>query len=517
MSKETKAQRIERIKKQKDGVDVLEDIYRYAKSCDEIDSEDIDRFKWYGLYTQNRNLQDESDLRQYFMLRVKLPEGRLDIAQIEVLADISKKYGQDTADLTTRQDIQFHFIKLSDIPEIFSRLSQVGLSTFLASGDAPRNVVTCPVNGIDKDGVYDVGEIVKEVNSYFETNRELSNLPRKYKVGISGCPRQCNSSEIQDLSFNAKKMEEDKVLFDVKVGGGLASNKRIASHIGYVEAGQVLSVTKAVTDIYKNYANRDNRRKARLGHLLDEWGVEKFVGVLESKLGFTLQKQDIQEPVSHDKRDHFGVHESLKEGRNYIGCAVKGGRVGADRLKSLCLILKKYGVTTVRTTTRQNIVITDVPEKHVNTVSKALEEIGIYPNPSVFTARTLACTGINFCKFAVSETKGLAERLTNHLQERFPDFDEPLFISVNGCPHSCAHPHIVDIGLLGCKVEQDGKFASGFELLLGGRLEGERSRFAKKSGIKFVSDDACGVVEGLLQRYIESGHKNFHEYVSKIY
>lgn len=518
MSKETKAQRIERIKQEKDGLDVLQDIYRYAKTGEEIDSEDIDRFKWYGLYTQNTNLQDEDDVTLYFMLRVKLPDAKLNLKQLEAVADISRKYARETADFTSRQDIQFHFISIKDLPTIFARLKEVNLSTVFASGDAPRNVVTCPVNGIDKHQIYDVKAIAQNINRYFDKNTQLSNLPRKYKVGISGCSKHCISHEIQDLSFIATKTQDGAILFDVSVGGGLASNKRIASHIGYVLPQQVLAVVKAVTEIYKEYGNRENRRKARLGHLLDLWGVEKFIEILHENIDFILQKGELQKYVPYKKIEHFGVHESVEDGKSYVGCAIDGGRIGADGLYKLLEIVKKNGATTIKATTTQNFVITDVPSKNVEALSKALKEIDIDVNPSPFKARTLSCTGINFCKYAVSETKDLASTLVAHLQKRFPDFKEPISFSVNGCPHSCAHPHIVDIGLLGCKVESNRKYVSGFELILGGHLEGDKSNFGKKTGIKFIPEDACQIVENIIESYINSHYKNFHDYaIGKIY
>ncbi|MFA5234255.1 MAG: nitrite/sulfite reductase [Sulfurimonas sp.] len=518
MSKETKAQRVERIKREKDGLDVLEDIYRYAKSGREIDPEDIDRFKWYGLYTQNRNLQDENDNTLYFMLRVKLESGRLDLKGLEAALEISKRYARGTADFTTRQDLQFHFIRVKDLPVIFAKLDEAGLTTAFAAGDVARNVVTCPVSDVDRERIYDVEAITKEANNYFDANRDISNLPRKYKVGISSCSKHCTSHEIQDLSFNAKKSEDGKVLFDVSVGGGLASNKRIASYIGSIEPHQVLAVAKAVTEIYRDYGNRENRNKARLGHLLDSWGIDKFTQVLHSKVevDFILKRDEAQSYTPYAKREHFGIHESIKVGRSYIGCAINGGKIGADGLEGLLKIAKKYDITAIRATTTQNFVITDLPSENAVSVVEELKEIGIDANPSSFKARTLSCTGINFCKYGVSETKDLATKLVEYLERKFPHFEERLSFSVNGCPNSCAHPHIVDIGLLGCKVKHNGELVSGFELILGGNLEGEGSSFGRKTGIKFVSDNAIRVVESIINSYQVSHYKNFYDYASGI-
>ena len=516
MKKETKAQRVERIKSQKDGLDVLSDIYRYAKGVEEVDAEDIDRFKWYGLYTQNTNLQDADDKTLYFMLRVKLVEGNLNLKQLKVVADISKTYARGTADFTTRQDIQFHFIRVKDLPTIFESLKSVGLTTIFAAGDVPRNVVTCPVNSVDANRVYDVSGVVKEVNEYFDANKDVSNLPRKYKLGISGCSNHCASHEIQDLSFNAVKFREDRVLFDVSIGGGLASSKRIASHIGFVEAHQVLEVTKAVTNIYKEHGDRENRNKARVGHLVDNFGVEKFIELLHSKVDFFLQKNELQAYTPYAKRGHFGIFDSIEDKRSYIGCAANGGKIGSEGLYKLHKILEKYEATTIRATTTQNFVITDLPTKNASKVVSELDNIGISANPSPFKARTLSCTGKNFCKFAISETKDLAIELVKSLEKKFVSFNEPISFSVNGCPHSCAHPHVVDIGLLGCKLKHNGETVSGFELIVGGNLEGEKSSFGKKTGIKFTAEDAIMRVEGILESYINSAYENFQDYAEVV-
>ncbi|MCK9374465.1 MAG: nitrite/sulfite reductase, partial [Sulfuricurvum sp.] len=240
MASETKAQRVERIKSEKDGLDVLDDIARYAISGEEIDPEDIDRFKWYGLYTQNKNLQGPEDETLYFMLRIKVEGGYLNREQLAEIGKISKELARDTADLTTRQDIQFHWIKVTDLPQIFARLAAVGLSTIEAAGDCPRNIVCCPVNGIDKDQVDDVRDLVDALNDLYRENRAFSNLPRKFKVGVSGCSKHCLSHEVQDLTFTAAKRQNGGIEFSVSVGGGQASNRRIADHIGYIQRKDVV-------------------------------------------------------------------------------------------------------------------------------------------------------------------------------------------------------------------------------------------------------------------------------------
>lgn len=514
MAKENAALRVERIKKEKNGLDVLKDIYLYAVLGEEIDKEDIDRFKWYGLYTQNSNLQDEDDNTLYFMLRVKLENASLNIEQLRICSQISKDFSRDTADFTTRQDIQFHYIQVKDLPEIFRLLNTVGLSSVFAAGDVPRNVTTCPVSAIEHDEIYDTTSLVKKVNDYLRGNKNISNLPRKYKISISACNKHCVGHEIQDLSFTAVK-ENEKVLFEVHVGGGLASNKRFADYIGAITPSQVLSVVKAVTTIFRDHGLRDNRRKARLGHLVQAWGIEKFKATLEEKLKFTLKDQKAQIYTPYAQRAHFGIHESKVKAQSYIGCAISGGKILSSGLSDLADVLEKHQASTIKTTITQNFVVCDVPSDKKDALCEDLENLGIDANPSPFKARTLSCTGINFCKFAVTETKTQAMKLTEYLEKKFPDFNETVSISINGCPNSCSHPHIVDIGLLGTKVRTPEGTVPGFELIIAGNLEGKDSSFGEKVGLKVPSSKVEELVENIISKYISSGETSVHEFLKK--
>ncbi len=513
MKKETKAARVERIKREKDGLDVLEDIHRYAKSGESVDLEDIDRFKWYGLYTQNRSLQDDNDTNLYFMLRIKMESGELSVAQIKVVGTIAKQYAKNSADFTTRQDIQFHWIQVKDLPDIFAQLDAVGLSTQFAAGDCPRNVVSCPVNGLDIEQTSDVTDVVRNINNEFRNNRAFSNLPRKFKIGVCGCGKHCMSHEIQDLSFTATKIENGRTLLSVTIGGGLGKNKRIATHIGYITAKKAVAVSKAVTEIFRDYGNRENRSKARLGHLIEQWGTEKFVNELHNKVDFRLEQHSHPHFTPYSKRTHFGIHESVKTNESYIGCAVNSGKIGGEALLALAKILHVNQAKAIRATTTQNFIVIGVPNKQTLPLCDALENLGFSAFPSVFKARTLACTGLNFCKFAISETKGLAQNIIKHLEHKFPEFTEPLSISVNGCPNACAHPYVVDIGLLGCIVKEGDERINGFELIFNGHLEGDKSHFGVKSGIKVTPQNAPKVIADLIREYQTSQSDEFKSFL----
>ncbi len=515
MKKESKAARVERIKREKDGLKVLDDIYRYAESGAEVDPEDIDRFKWYGLYTQNRSLQDDDDTTQYFMLRVKLEQGELTPKQLKAMGTVSVRYARSSADITTRQDIQFHWIQIKDLPEIFAQLDAVGLSTQLAAGDCVRNVICCPLNGIDTAQIADMTKIVHHINREFQNNAAFSNLPRKFKIGVCGCSKHCISHEIQDLSFTAHKTAHKELLLSVGVGGGLGSSRRIADHIGYIHPHQAVNVAKAVTELFRDHGNRDNRSKARLGHLIVQWGTAKFLSELETKLGFRLIQHETPLFTPYAQRTHFGIHPSTTENKSYIGCAVNSGYIGGKALLELSHILHVNSARAIRATPTQNFVVIGVPDERTLPLASALEEMGFSAFPSVFKARTLACTGLNFCKFAISETKSLAQNIVNHLQQEFPNFSEPLSISVNGCPNACAHPYIVDIGLLGCIVKENDRRISGFELIFYGHLEGKKSHFGIKSGIKVTPQSAPYVIADLIREYQSHGNYTFKSFLQQ--
>lgn len=516
MASETKAERIERIKREKDGLEVIADIYRYAQSGEAIDPEDIDRFKWYGLYTQNRTLQGPEDETQYYMLRVKLEGGYLNAKQVQTLGKISVAYGRESGDLTTRQDIQFHWLKIEDLPTILEKLSSVGLSVVGASGDCPRNIVSCPVNGIDSHQIDDVRDVVLALNNLYRGNPDFSNLPRKFKIGVSGCNKHCIQHEVQDLAFTAVK-NDDEIRFSVSVGGGQASNRRIADHIGYVKRRDIVKIAEAVARIYRDSGRRDNRNKARLGHLVDDWGVERFVGELEKVSHVTLERFDNASFTPYPRRSHFGVGSSIKKGYNTIGCALTSGRINGESLLKLGSILELYGAEGITLTTTQNFVILNVHSDATEPMIDTLQAVGFHPYPSVFEARTLACTGLNFCKFAVSETKDLAIEVVNYLKNRFPDFEEPVSISINGCPNSCAHPHIVDLGFVGAYVKRDTERLAGFDLIVGGHLEGEESRFAVKTGVKVTPDEVAPLIESLINDFETSESIDFGNYLLEKY
>ncbi len=512
---EKKISKIEALKAERPPLEIIKDIYIEAQGGVKIDEEHIALLKWYGMYPHAN--KDGLEDKAYFMKRVKLIDGKLDKTALHIMSHIGLEYAQGYIDFTTRQNIQFHYIQIKDLPAIFDLFEGTTLTSRLASGDGPRKIVNCPVSGLDKDDIYDVNPIIKELDTFFDTySEEFSNLPRKYKVGISGCKCHCIGHEIQDIGFTAFK-RGDEVLFDFTIGGGLAKSKLLAKRANrYVKPEQVVRVAVACAEIFRDFGNRENRSKARVRHLMLDWSIEGFVKELEEKLDFDLEV-GMNEPeiTPYEKREHFGVHKSVDEGKSYIGCATNRGRVGGEQFKALSDLITKYDAGGITLTTSQNFIIYGVKDEVIDGFIKALAVIGFNPHPTVFEARTQSCTGLGFCKFAITETKDFTSALIAYLNERFPDFKEPISIAVSGCPNGCSHPYIVDVGFVGTKIKEDGEHVPGYDVYLGGTLRGANfSKFGIKSGIKVKATEVPSYVERLIKDYEKDDRsaENFNEY-----
>jgi sulfite reductase (ferredoxin) len=507
-------------KKFDDGLNVRQRIIDiYAKrGFDSIDPADLrGRFRWYGLYTQRRPgidggktavLEPEELDDRYFMLRVRIDGGQLSSEQLRVISDISVKYARGTADVTDRQNIQLHWIEIESVPAIWEALEAVGLSTTEACGDTPRVILGCPLAGLDADELIDATPEIAAISDRFIGDPSLSNLPRKFKSSISGCAAQCTHHEINDIAFAAvRHPETGEVGYDLWVGGGLSTNPMIAKRLGtFVRAGQVPEVWAAVAAVFRDYGYRRLRHRARIKFLIADWGAEKFREILEKEyLGYSLPDGPAPVNVDSAARDHVGVHRQ-NDGLSYVGFAPRVGRVNGDLLASIATLADRYGTGRVRTTAEQKMVILDVPDSSVEDLVTELDALGLPAAPSVFRRHTMACTGIEFCKLAIVETKGRAMTLIDELERRLPDFDSPVTINVNGCPNSCARIQTADIGLKGSLVtDTSGNQVEGFQIHLGGTLtggDGTGSGFGRKvRGLKATAEELPDYVERVLRRY----------------
>ncbi|WP_031511248.1 nitrite/sulfite reductase [Streptomyces megasporus] len=505
----------EQFKKDDDGLNVrtrIETIYSRTGFAS-IDPNDLrGRMRWWGLYTQRRPgidggrtavLEPEELEDEYFMMRVRIDGGRLTTEQLRVVGEISQEFARGTADITDRQNIQYHWIRIEDVPEIWRRLEAVGLSTTEACGDTPRAFLGSPVAGIAADEIIDGTAALEETKRRVVGNPAYSNLPRKFKTAISGSPLLDVAHEINDVSFVGVRHPELGPGFDVWVGGGLSTNPKFGVRLGaWVPEEDVPDVHEGIVSIFRDHGYRRLRNRARLKFLVADWGPEKFRRVLEDEyLKRKLADGPAPEFPSQRWRDHVGVH-AQKDGRFYVGFAPRVGRVDGATLTKIADLAEAHGSGRVRTTPEQKMIILDVTEEQVDSLVEGLESLDLTTRPSVFRRGTMACTGIEFCKLAIVETKGRASSLIDELERRLPKFDEPVTINVNGCPNSCARIQTADIGLKGQLVtDADGKQVEGYQVHLGGSLGLDPAFGRKVRGLKVTAAELPDYIERVLTRY----------------
>jgi sulfite reductase (ferredoxin) len=510
----------ERVKKDDDGLNVrarIENIYAHGGFAS-IDPADLrGRFRWWGLYTQRRPgidggktavLEPHELDDEYFMLRVRIDGGRLSTEQLRVIGEISQEFGRDTADVTDRQNVQLHWIRVEDVPEIWRRLEAVGLSTTEACGDTPRVILGSPVAGIATDEILDGTPAIDAIQERFIGSSEFSNLPRKFKTAISGSPQQDVEHEVNDISFIGVVHPEHGPGFDLWVGGGLSTNPMLAQRLGaWVPLAEVPDVWAGVVGLFRDYGYRRLRARARIKFLVSDWGVERFREVLETEyLGRALVDGPAP-PVPYGARDHVGVHRQ-RDGLYYVGLAPTVGRVSGTTLVRLAEVAEAHGSTRVRTTPHQKLVVLDVAADRVDSLVDAAAGLGLRARPSTFRRGTMACTGIEFCKLAIVETKARAAKLVDELETRLPDVVEagelPLTINVNGCPNSCARVQTADIGLKGMLMPgPDGSQVEGFQVHLGGGLGLDAGFGRKLRGHKVTADELPDYVERVVRHYAD--------------
>ena len=516
MAKELSA--LEQLKASRNPLRVIDDIYKEANEGIPLSNDYIGLLKWYGMYphVNSEGLED----KKYFMKRIKLVDTKMNVEQLGVMAKIGRDYAQGLVDFTTRQNVQFHFIQIKDMPAIFDLLESVGLTSRMASGDGPRPIMTCPVGGIDADEIIDASEFVKQVDTYFDQNEDrFCNFPRKYKIGISGCKCHCAAHEIQDVAFTAFKNDAGEVLFDLTIGGGLSKSKQIATRANrYVKPEQVQDVAVACAEIFRDNGNRDNRNKARVRHLLNDWGIEKFVAEIERVIGYSLQEGLVEPKIaSFENRNHFGINKSKKAGYSYVGFATNSGRVAGTDFQAMYDICKKYEVEGLSLTATQNFIVYGVKDEVVQALADEFAALGYPYKPTPFRARLQSCTGKEFCKFGITETKEFAKKVLVELEEKFPEFTEDVTISISGCGNGCSQPQISDIGFVGAMIRHEGERVEGYEVLLGGNLEGtSKSRIARKVGVKVPANGIVSYVEQLINDYKADnlGQERFKDYLA---
>ena len=512
---------VEQWKLERHPLDVIDAVInRYAaegaRAIATVEGEQ-ERLKWAGLYPQRQGAQ-------WFMLRIKVPGGVLTSAQAVEIGNIADEYargeevsevwGDAYLDITTRQDIQMHWLSISDIPTIWQRLESVGLTTIQACGDSARNVLCCPVAGVDAEEAFDAGPIAEEVSAYFTGNREYANLPRKFKISITGCLDDCAQAEINDIGLQPARAEDGSLGFNVLVGGGLGDGARMATDIDvFIAPDQAVELTRGIAQVFGELGNRENRGVCRMRYLVQELGGEGFRAELAKRTAFPLRPAGTNLTRGY-RGDHVGVHRQKGEGLNYVGLSVPVGRMGGLELAEAGRLATQYGDGEVRLATDQNLILTGVPDDRLDALLAEPLLARYSPNPKPFERGVVACTGSEFCRFAIVETKARAVMWARHLDEQIQlKPGEVVRMHFSGCPASCAQPQIGDIGFRGDTAHVGDQIVEAVDIGLGGSLGADAAFIDWVDGARPV-EDVPGALVGLLRHFQEDRRpgESFHEW-----
>jgi sulfite reductase (ferredoxin) len=513
--KETKAQRAERLKREKNAWDRLDEIREFArKGFDSIPPEWMSTyFRYWGVYTQGDGIGavggvgGEGKALPFFMVRIRIPNGLLLSHQVRAIANVTEKYARNVADITVRQNVQLHWVRIEDLPEVLDTLWRAGLTTMGACGDDTRNITGCPVAGIDADEVFDASPLALDLNRFFVGNADFYNLPRKFKISLTGCSSWCSYPEINDVGLTGiirRRAGKEEQGFSLRVGGGLSTQPHLAVKLNaFVSTHQVLPVVRNIAAIFRDSdVLRQSREKARLKFLFLEhgWTAESFLAELNDRLGFKLDAAE-EEIVPNDVfRDHVGIHAQKQAGYAYVGASVLRGRLNADQLRQVAHLADRFANGEVRTTVMQNLLIANVRQQHANELARELEAIKLRIEGSPFWRGAIACTGTEFCKLAITETKSFTRWVVDELEERLPAFDQQLKLNVTGCPNSCGQHWIADLGLEGKKIKIDGKMVDAYYFCVGGAV-GQSQAVARPVGYRCAASDVPDAIARLLTQY----------------
>jgi sulfite reductase (ferredoxin) len=529
--KETKAQKVERLKREKNAWERLDEIREFArKGFDSIPPEWLATyFRFWGVYTQGDGAGaiggtgGEGKAIPYFMVRIRIPGGLLLSHQARAIASAIEKYARGVADLTVRQNIQLHWVKIEDLPDLLDQLWRAGLTTMGSCGDDTRNITGCPLAGVDADEVFDASPLALELNRFFVGNSDFYNLPRKFKISLTGCRVWCSYPEINDVGLTGLIRKQNGVEeqgFSLRIGGGLSTDPHLALKLNaFVRWNQVLPTVRAVAETFRDSGVlRESRDKARLKFLFLKhgWNADTFLSEIHRRLGFKLDPAAPEEPPVDVYRDHVGIHKQKQPGYTYVGAAVIRGRITAAQLKAAADLSDRFATGELRTTNMQNLLIVNVRREVADRLAQELESVGLHIGGSPFARGTVACSGTEFCKLAITETKGFARWLIEELDERLPGFEQQLRINITGCPNSCGQHWIADLGLEGKKIKVDGRFQDAYYFCVGGAV-GQLQSIAKPIGYRCLASEVPDAIERLMNRYSElrDGGENLRSFFAR--
>ena len=528
---ETKAQRVERLKRSKNAWDHFDEIQQFARTgFDSIPPEWLGTyFRSWGVYTQGDGVgviggkNGEGKAMPFFMVRIRIPNGLMRSAQVRTIANLAEKCGRGVADITVRQNIQLHWVTIESLPNVLQSLWNVGLTTTGACGDVARNITGCPLAGLDGDEIIDTSPLALQIDRELGGNSEFYNLPRKFKISITGCRHWCSYPEINDIGLTAttrRRAGKSEVGFTLRVGGGLSTNPHLAVVLdAFIKPEQVIPVVRGVAEIFRgSEVLRVSREKARLKFLFLEhgWTADTFLAELQQRIGFCLDPGEREEIPQDIHRDHVGVHDQKQPGLVYVGASVLRGRITPQQLNLAADLADRYADGHVRNTVMQNLLIVNVRKESASLVADALTLASLPVQASVFARGTISCTGSEFCKLALTETKTFARWLTEELEERFPAFEEQFKLHITGCPNSCGQHWIADIGIEGKKIKQNGRMVDAYYFCVGGSV-GQFAGIARPVGYRCTADTVPDAIERLLEGFNtrREGNENLRQFINR--
>ena len=515
-TKETKAQRVERLKREKNPWEGLEEIRRFAREgFTSIPPEWIGTyFRWWGVYTQGDGAGvtggqgGEGRALQRFMVRIRIPNGIVTSPQLRAIADLTTRYANGIADLTVRQNIQLHWVTIETLPELLEGLWRVGLNTTGACGDVVRNVTGCPVAGVDADEVVDASPLVHEVSHLLAGNAEFYNLPRKFKISIAGCRSWCSYPEINDIGLTAITRTvagKPEIGFSLRVAGGLSAEPYLGAKLNaFVRWNQVVPVVRGIAELFRDSeVLREHRERARMKFLFlrHGWTADRFLGELQERIGFRLDPAAEEHAPDDVYRDHVGIHPQRQPGLSHVGAVVLRGRITADQMQAAADLAERFAGGELRATNMQNLLVVNVPTLNADALAKELDAIGLRAGGSAFARGIVACSGTEFCKLAITETKSFSRWLVEELEERLPGFDQHLKLHVTGCPNSCGQHWIADVGIEGKKIKVHDRLLDAYYFCVGGAL-GLHQATARPVGYRCAATEVPDALERLLGRYL---------------
>jgi len=514
--KETKAQRVERLKREINPWEALDAIRGFAREgFSSIPPEWLGTYlRWWGVYTQGDGVgviggqNGEGRALPYFMVRIRIPNGILRSNQLRTIAALSKQYGRGVADITVRQNIQLHWVTIEALPEVLDALANCGLNTMGACGDVTRNVTGCPLAGVDAEQICDASPLALEVTRMLAGNPEFYNLPRKFKISVSGCAVWCAYPEINDIGLTAVRRTyggRDEIGFSLRVGGGLSTEPYLAARLNaFVKWNQVLPVVKGIAEIFRDSDHlREHRERARLKFLFlrHRWTADDFLRELQKRIGFSLEPAAEEQAPVDAYRDHVGIHAQKQAGYCYVGAAVLRGRIHPEQMQVAAELADRFADGDLRTTNMQNLLIVNVRRHDTGALARELDAVGLRIEASPFWRGAVACSGTEFCKLAITETKSFSRWLVQELEDRLPGFDQDLKLHVTGCPNSCGQHWIADIGIEGKKLKVDGRMVDAYYFCVGGAV-GRNQGIARPIGYRCTAADVPDAIERLLSTYM---------------